>query len=272
MLLKPSDPAFRPRYVDMLFMSTSALMVSGLAAVEMENLSSAQIVVLTLLMFHGGKVFVTLLGLLLGRGKQDEAGSSAGRVDSACIELESFDPSQNTIDRIESGISPAAAVCDERSVRSPGYVVSGYVANFHLLGTSLLLACFAGVSRERLSYLVIVLLLMIAQVLGGNTLFPLFLRWVIRALKKLTGRDEFKCMLKSTVGAQLSPLLHKSQTLMLMDFLVQFEEILSAIRVDDCTTCARRSGVDWNGAMFDGLTSVEKLVSALFVAVNSRRW
>ncbi|RWW66260.1 hypothetical protein BHE74_00026379 [Ensete ventricosum] len=46
----------------------------------------------------------------------------------------------------------------------------------------------------------VVLLLMIAQVLGGNTLFALFLRWVMRALKKLTGRDEFKCMLKSTVG------------------------------------------------------------------------
>ncbi|RRT34278.1 hypothetical protein B296_00054720 [Ensete ventricosum] len=50
----------------------------------------------------------------------------------------------------------------------------------------------------------VVLLLMIAQVLGGNTLFALFLRWVMRALKKLTGRDEFKCMLKSTVGRKMT--------------------------------------------------------------------
>ncbi|KAJ8471622.1 hypothetical protein OPV22_025965 [Ensete ventricosum] len=47
----------------------------------------------------------------------------------------------------------------------------------------------------------VVLLLMTPQVLGGNTLFALFLRWVMRALKKLTGRDEFKCMLKSTVSS-----------------------------------------------------------------------
>ncbi|CAL9061780.1 unnamed protein product [Musa banksii] len=186
----------------MLFMPTSALTVSGLAAVEMENLSSAQIVVLSLLMFHGGKVFVTLLGLLFGRGKQDEPGSSAGRVDSACIELESVDPSQNTIDRIESGISPAAAGADESSVRSLGYVVSGYVAIFHLIGTSLLLGargilktkgidvflfCLSATvssfanggliaSNENMAIMnkdPVVLLLMIAQVLGGNTVFPL---------------------------------------------------------------------------------------------------
>ncbi|CAL9211780.1 unnamed protein product [Musa hybrid cultivar] len=186
----------------MLFMPTSALTVSGLAAVEMENLSGAQIVVLSLLMFHGGKVFVTLLGLLFGRGKQDEPGSSAGRVDSACIELESVDPSQNTIDRIESGISPAAAGGDESSVRSLGYVVSGYVAIFHLIGTSLLLGargilktkgidvflfCLSATvssfanggliaSNENMAIInkdPVVLLLMIAQVLGGNTVFPL---------------------------------------------------------------------------------------------------
>ncbi|RWW14080.1 hypothetical protein GW17_00022180 [Ensete ventricosum] len=177
MLLKPSDPAFWLWYVDMLFMPTSALTVSPLS-----------------------------------RWRTSPVLSRPYALDSW------------------------TAVGNESPVASPGYVVSGYVAIFHLLGTSLLLACFAGVSRARgmlqmkgndvflccLSATVssfanggliatnenlaifnkdpVVLLLMIAQVLGGNTLFALFLRWVMRALKKLTGRDEFKCMLKSTVG------------------------------------------------------------------------
>lgn len=194
-----------------------------------------------------------------------------------------------TIDRIESGISPAAAVGDESSVRSLGYAVSGYVAIFHLIGTSLLLrargilktkaidvflfclsatvSSFANggsiASNENMAIInkdPVVLLLMIAQVLGSNTLFPLFLRWVIRALKKLTRRDEFKCMLKSTVGAQLSPLLPKSQTSMLSLTVIG---LMTALLVLFCA-------VDWNGAVFDGLNSVERLVSALFVAVNFR--
>nr|TKW22839.1 hypothetical protein SEVIR_4G254201v2 [Setaria viridis] len=63
--LKPSNPEFSPQYLDMLFLSTSALTVSGLSTVTMEDLSSSQIVVLTLLMFAGGEVFVSFLGLML---------------------------------------------------------------------------------------------------------------------------------------------------------------------------------------------------------------
>ncbi|KAG1364524.1 hypothetical protein COCNU_11G013510 [Cocos nucifera] len=99
MILKPSNPAFGPRYVDMLFMSTSAVTVSGLGSVEMENFSSSQIVVLTLLMLLGGEVFVGLLGLLLRKddryGNPDTADDN--RVDLVNAQLNSMDPS------IESG-------------------------------------------------------------------------------------------------------------------------------------------------------------------------
>jgi hypothetical protein len=63
MVLKPADPDFKPRFLDMFFLSTSSLTVSGLATVSMERLSSSQIVVTTLLMLVGGEIFVSMLSV-----------------------------------------------------------------------------------------------------------------------------------------------------------------------------------------------------------------
>ncbi|WOL08543.1 cation transporter HKT2-like [Canna indica] len=293
-LLKPSNAAFSPRYVDMLFMSTSALTVSGLGTVEMENLSSSQIVVLMLLMFLGGEVFISLLALLFRRAKQGQTESSG----AIGVELEAVNANESSIGRIESGIHFDSAAEDLRPVhvRLLGYVMSSYVAVFHVFGTSLLLAYFAGVPRARgilktkginvflfcLSTTVssfanggliatnenmaifnrdpVVLLLVILQVLAGNTLFPLFLSWTIWGLKKLTKRKEFDDMLKSSGEAQLRPLLPRSRTSALS---LSALGLLTALLVLFCA-------MDWDGKVFDGLTSVEKLVSALFIAANAR--
>ncbi|RRT71387.1 hypothetical protein B296_00019678, partial [Ensete ventricosum] len=301
-LLKPSDHSFSPSYVDMLFMSTSALTVSGLGTVETERLSSAQLAVLTLLMFVGGEVFVTLLGLLLRRtSENDKREASAVRVDAVSVELEAADPSRVvTIDSIEPA-DGSVAMAEEKDLRSScirwlRYIVSSYIATFHLFGTSLLLVYIYRVSHARdilrkkginvflfsLSTTVssfanggliatnenmaafnrdpTMLLLMIAQVLAGNLLFPLFLRLAIWTLKRITKREEFRHMLKSTSETRFSPLLPGKQTSYLSLTVVG---LMTALLVMFCS-------MDWNGAVFDGLNSFEKIVAALFMAVNSR--
>ncbi|RWW58833.1 hypothetical protein BHE74_00034264 [Ensete ventricosum] len=301
-LLKPSDHSFSPSYVDMLFMSTSALTVSGLGTVETERLSSAQLAVLTLLMFVGGEAFVTLLGLLLRRtSENDKREASAVRVDAVSVELEAADPSRVvTIDSIEPA-DGSVAMAEEKDLRSScirwlRYIVSSYIATFHLFGTSLLLVYIYRVSHARdilrkkginvflfsLSTTVssfanggliatnenmaafnrdpTMLLLMIAQVLAGNLLFPLFLRLAIWTLKRITKREEFRHMLKSTSETRFSPLLPGKQTSYLSLTVVG---LMTALLVMFCS-------MDWNGAVFDGLNSFEKIVAALFMAVNSR--
>ncbi|XP_009406676.2 cation transporter HKT2;2 [Musa acuminata AAA Group] len=301
-LLKPSDPSFSPSYVDMLFMSTSALTVSGLGTVETERLSSAQIAVLTLLMFVGGEVFVTLLGLLLRRtSEHDKREASAVGVDAVRSELEPVASSRVvTIDSIEP-VDGSAAMAEEKDLRLScvrwlRYIVSSYIFTFHLFGTSLLLIYIYRVSNARdilrkkginvflfsLSTTVssfanggliatnenmaafnrnpTMLLLMIAQVLAGNLLFPLFLRLVIWTLKKITKREEFRHMLKSTSETRFSPLLPEKQTCFLSLTVVG---LMTALLVLFCS-------MDWDGAVFDGLTSFEKIVSAFFIAANSR--
>ena len=70
MALRPSNPNYSPRHVDMFFLSTSAVTVTGLAPVKMEGLSSSQILVLTILMFLGSEMFVSLVLFMSGASKK----------------------------------------------------------------------------------------------------------------------------------------------------------------------------------------------------------
>ncbi|XP_019707820.1 cation transporter HKT2;2 isoform X2 [Elaeis guineensis] len=306
MILKPSNPAFSPRYVDMLFMSTSAVTVTGLGTVEMENFSSSQIVVLTLLMFLGGEVFVCLLGLLLR--KDDPHGinpdTADNRVDPVVAELNPMDPS-NTIDGIELGptiVGPDTSLSDGGkdlridSVRYLGFVVLVYVLLIHAIGSLLILLYIASVSSARdvlkvksihiflFSWSATVssfanggliptnenmaifnvnpglLLLMIPQILAGNTLFPLFLRSVIWALRRCSKAAEFEYLLKHSRDIRFDHLLPNLRAAFLS------LTVLSFIAVMVVLSCS----LDWNSAVFDGLDSYQKIVSALFMAVNTR--
>ncbi|XP_073006560.1 cation transporter HKT2;1-like [Typha latifolia] len=294
MILKPSnheEPS--PRYVDMLFMSMSALTVSGLGTIEMENLSSSQIVVLTLLMLVGGEVFVSLMGLLLRRGKSNRAELADSRVDSV-----------GTIDHIESGLdvvvldgsSHGSKDLRHRCVQYLGLVVLGYILLILVAGSVFVLLYVTLVSSSRdvlkrkgihvvlFSISVTVssfanggliptnenmaifgknsglLLLLIPQILAGNTLFPLFLRLVIWALRRITKAEEFKYMLANTREIKFSHLHPNLRTTFLLLTVIGFI----------AATVALFCSMDWNSAVFDGLNSYQKIVSALFMAANTR--
>ncbi|XP_008798150.2 cation transporter HKT1-like [Phoenix dactylifera] len=303
MVLKPDNPAFGPRYVDMLFMSVSALTVSGLGTVEMENFSSSQIVVLALLMFLGGDVLVCLLGLLFRRSRHDNRPeiTSSRRVDSIGIELDSMKPS-NTLDNIELGRDVSGTPIDDGKdlmsscIRYLGSAVLCFVIVFHVVGclaiflyiilvssardvlkrkgiNNFLFSIFTTISSFANGGLIStnenmlifnnnpgLYLIIIPQILGGNLLFPLCLRLVIWALRRLTKAVEFEYMLKNPSEIQFGHLRPDLQTLFLSLTCIGFIAAMVAL------FCS----MDWTSAVFQGLNSYEKLVSALFMAVNSR--
>ncbi|XP_062227729.1 cation transporter HKT2;2-like [Phragmites australis] len=305
--LKPSNPDFRPRYIDMLFLSTSALTVSGLSTVKMEDLSSSQIVVLTLLMFVGGEIFVSFLGLMLLRPNHQDKPDPAGnnKVSSVAVKLESIEPTRAAIICEELQVEEAVHVTPSlnrndlkknRSVRYLGLIVFGYLAVIHVLGFLLVFLYITHVPTARATLIkkginvalfsasvtvssfangglvptnenvaifsknAGLLLLLTGQVLAGNTLFPLFLRLLVWFLGRVTKLKGLEFMIRNPTELQFPHLLPKLPTAFLSSTVVGLAAAAAAL------FCA----VDWSSSVFDGLSSYQKIVNALFMAVNAR--
>ncbi|KAG8074738.1 hypothetical protein GUJ93_ZPchr0006g43015 [Zizania palustris] len=304
--LKPSNPEFKPGYIDMLYMSTSAMTVSGLSAVEMEVLSSSQIVVLTLLMFAGGEVFVSLLGLMLRLDHQESPELSVDRVSSVPIELDRIDSASTVISYEELQLEaptqeiPSSISNDLKSTKHLKwclrFVVFGYIAVIHVVGFLLVLWYITRVSSAKaplkkkginialFSFSVTVsafangglvptnenmtifsknpglLLLFIGQILAGNTLYPLFLSLLIWFLGKVTKLTALKLMIKNPEELQYGCFLPKLPTAYLASTVIGLMASLVTLF----------SAVDWNSLVFDGLSSYQKIINALFMAVNTR--
>lgn len=312
MTLKPSKPSFSPRYVDMLYMSASALTVSGLNSVELENFSSSQIVVLTLLMLLGGEAFTSMLSLLFRKLKYNKPENTESRIDANDIELEPRDIPVNTITHVEAGQNIAVIVSSDNCSSSSSssidkdkkynliryllFIVFSYIFLIHVSGSIFILLYVSLVSSARdvlngrgipkilFSISVTVssfanagliptnenmvifkknpglLLIIIPQILAGNTLFPVFLRLILWALKKITRRERFSYIMRNSKRVNYSGLMSNKLTVCLAMTVISL--IVAQVTL--------YWAMDWNSAVFDGLTSYQKIVNALFMAVNSR--
>ncbi|KAK8455980.1 hypothetical protein SEVIR_4G254400v4 [Setaria viridis] len=302
-LLKPSSPGYRPRYVDVFFMSTSAATVTGLATVKMEDLSSSQVVVLTILMLLGSEMFVSLLGLVLESRKRRRRGRDpdhGGRVRSVVTvsdesNLEAANPSASSGDHKESCLGSLALV------------MLVYMAMVLVLGSVLVFVYVAGVPSARdvlarkgisaalFSAVVTVssftnggllptnesmavfaanrglLLLLAGQILAGNTLLPVILRpaiWATRRLERVfAGRhgseeEGLESMTKDAVAAGFGHLL-----------LPGLQTVFLAVTVVAvaAATATLLCCLNWDSAVFAGITAGEKVTNALFMAVNVRQ-
>nr|CAB3471342.1 unnamed protein product [Digitaria exilis] len=298
----------------MFFMSTSAATVTGLATVKMEDLSSSQIVVLTLLMLSGSEMFVSFLGLLQSSRKRTRHDPDHGaRVRSVVVTISG----EANLEQSNTNPTSSSASSDDHNddegggaLRSLALVVLTYMATILVVGSLLVFVSVAGVpsSRDVLTSKGIdaalfsasvtvssftnggllptnegmavfatnrgLLLLLAGQILAGNTLLPVFLRLVIWATRGIArvftsrrGSDEDEglhdeSMAKDAMAAGFGHLLLPGlQTVLLAATVVA---VAAAVVVLFCC-------LNWNSDVFAGLTAGEKVINAVFMAVNVRQ-
>ncbi|XP_043715523.1 sodium transporter HKT1 [Telopea speciosissima] len=291
--LKPrSTESFRPNDLDMFFMSVSASTVSSMSTVEMEVFSNTQLIVLTILMGLGGEVFVSMLGLpwFYSNFKKQETQKKSDSVGTH--HQSSF--------KIELGLVDDTLVSEDlrySSIRYLGCVVWAYFLVIHIVGSVLISMYLSYVPSARnvlenkglhiVTFSVFttvstftncgfiptnenmvvfskhsgLLLLLIPQVLLGNTLYPPCLRFLIWVLGRFTNRVELNYLLmmnSNDIGYNhLLPFMHSCLLVVTVFGFIVVQFILFCC-------------MEWNSEALMGLNSYQKLVAALFQSVNSR--
>lgn len=99
----PRTDSIKPRSLDLFFTSVSATTLSGLAVIEMEILSNSQLVVLIIVMFISGEVFVSMVGLQFVKSKLKKLAKTDCMVDSVISYPSSPSPT-NLVEQIELGL------------------------------------------------------------------------------------------------------------------------------------------------------------------------
>ncbi|XP_030522394.1 sodium transporter HKT1-like isoform X2 [Rhodamnia argentea] len=295
--LKPRTSSFSPRDLDLFFTAVSSATVSSMSTVEMEVFSNAQLVVMTVLMFVGGEVFTSLIGLHFRMSKLRWLIKTEEKVTSVDTNLCPSKPTNVIVDHIELG---AVADSDSRKPQVEPqflcFVVLGYLLGVHVLGVAAVSLYMTLVSSARdvlkkkglkmMTFSVFttvstftncgfvptnenmivfsknsgLLLILIPQVLLGNTLFPPALRLTLWLMGRFSRRAEIEGLLSSTgeVGYKhLLPSLHSSLLVV---------TVLGFIGVQFIMFCSMQR----DSESLSGLSSYEKIVGVLFQCVNTR--
>ncbi|KAK7829545.1 sodium transporter HKT1 [Quercus suber] len=313
MVSKPRTAWFRPMDFDMFFMSVSATTVSSMSTIEMEVFSHTQLIIMTILMFVGGEVFTSFLGLQFARSKFLKNCPSSDQNSVTLVNLNHNVPKcTNPDNQIELDLEkekPETNTLDDNgnkclgfdslkysSIKFLGYVVLGYLFVVHLIGSTLVSLYVRLVPSARkvlkdkgletLTFSVFttvstftncgfvptnenmivfkknsgLLLLLIPQILMGNTLYPPCLLFMIWVLKKTTEREEFRYILMNYGDMGYGHLLSGPHALLLAMTVFGF------ILIQFLLLCS----MEWSSQVMDGLNSYQKIVGSLFQTVNSR--
>nr|XP_043629827.1 sodium transporter HKT1-like [Erigeron canadensis] len=290
--------SFKPKDIDLFFTTVSALTVSSMSTVDMEVFSNNQLILLMFLMFMGGEIFVSMVGLHFRKFKH--------RVTDFCSNND-FDSTAEC--SIELGITPNDNkyfpnnksldnnYLMHKAIKSLGYVVLCYILVVHFIGFILVYIYISftpsardilinkGLNRHIFSLFTIVstfancgfvptnenmtifkknsglLLILIPQILLGSTLYPVVLRATLLVLTKITKRDEFGYMLKYSKEIGYGQLLSSVRTFYLA--ITVFGLILVQLAV----FCS----LEWHNIdVMEGLSNYEKMVGSFFQVVNTR--
>lgn len=304
--LKPRTE-FTPTNMDLFYTSVSAATVSSMSVVEMEVFSNTQLIVMTVLMFVGGEVFVSMIRLHLQALNFTGERCLDGKYDqSLASDPASHGPGQIELNVVTvpggSGPDPINRFSSKpylkyESIKFLGSVVLVYLLAVQILGTASVLIYFALVSSaenvlrnkgiKTLTFAIFVivstfascgfvptnenmvvfrknsglLLILIPQILLGNTLFPSALRLVLWILGVKFNRVEAKYLLKGS-GRELGfgHLLPRLQSFMIAATALGF--ILVG--------CVLFGALEWNAAGLEGMDGYEKVVAILFECANAR--
>ncbi|XP_060171159.1 sodium transporter HKT1-like [Lycium barbarum] len=310
-ILKPrsSTSDFTPRKLDLYFTSASAVTVSSMSTVEMEVFSNSQLILITFLMFVGGEVFISIVGLYLIRPKF-KPWRKDRKIESVLSNTTSSSPrNSNFIEDIELDIVviPDSPFQDDfvssdtqnlkyQCIKFLGVVTLVYLLAIHIIGASSVLVYLACVSSAKdvlrnkglntftFAIFTIVstfascgfvptnenmmvfsknsglLLILIPQVLFGNTLYPTCLRLSIWFLGKFFKKREAKYLLKRSREIGHLHLLPSQNSKLLVATVFGF------IVVQVILFCS----LEWNSSVLNGLNSYQKVVGSLFQVVNAR--
>ncbi|KAI6691452.1 hypothetical protein NL676_028280 [Syzygium grande] len=274
--LRPRSDSFRPRDLDLFFTSVSSATVSSMSTVEMEVFSNSQLVVMTVLMFVGGEVFTSLAGLHFGKSKLWSRINTEEKERVAVVNthLCPSNPANDTVNHIELGyllgvhvlgvaavllyvtlVSSARGVLKKKDLQVTTFSIFTTVSTFASCGfvpTNENMMVFSKNSG--------LLLILIPQVLLGNTLFPSALWLMIWLVGRFSKKAEIEYLLSSPgeVGYKhLLPSLYSSLLAV---------TVLGFIGVQFIVFCS----MQWGSESLDGLSSYEKIVGVLFQCVNTR--
>ncbi|GAB4853539.1 hypothetical protein Ancab_017730 [Ancistrocladus abbreviatus] len=295
---------FRPHDLDLFFTSVSASTVSSMSTVEMEVFSNAQLLILTLLMFLGGEVFISMLGLQFRRFKLKKPQTSSPTLDQIELPITNQKPSTNVTELplslggqiYYSGNNNNNNNQKYNSIRSLCSVVLAYLLVNLVIGSSLVSLYITlipsasrvlhkkGIPIQIFSVFTTVstftncgftpnnenmmvfkhnsglLLILIPQILLGNTLYPFCLRMVIWILERLNKRVEYGFILRNYdelgYGSLMSS-MHSPLLAMTAVGLMLLQAVLFCM-------------MEWSSKAMEGLNSYQKLVGSLFQAANSR--
>ncbi|KAL4035991.1 hypothetical protein IC575_004705 [Cucumis melo] len=279
-----------PSDLNLFFTSVSAVSVSSMSVVEMEVFSNFQLLIITTLMFLGGEVFVSAVGFQLSRRfKYLNEKNHVGSVRS--IEMGSGTSSSTMVTIDELGISKSCS-------KLLGHTIIGYLLGTNILGSFFIFVYILVVPHAKqvleskgINYLTFsifstistftncgfiptnenmiafnnnsgLLLILIPQVLLGGCLYPVGLRLVIMAAAKVTGKKEWRYILKNDSEMGYSHLLSGLRC----GFLVV--TVAGFIVFQLIIFCS----LEWNnsGGIWDGLNPYQKFVASLFQVINSR--
>ncbi|XP_040379495.1 probable cation transporter HKT7 [Oryza brachyantha] len=306
--LKVRDPGRAPRGVDRFFTAVSAATVSSMSTVEMEVFSNGQLVVLTVLMFIGGEVFISLVELASKWSKMRRQRIYKSRRVESHGEIALQAPAIADVENPASMITSTTTTEDatgttdantlrHNAVRALFYIVLAILVVVHVLGAVAVAAyvyaspgarrTLRGKSLNLWTFAVFTTvstfsncgfmptnenmavfkrdaplqLLLVPQALVGNTLFPPLLAACVRAAAAATRREELLELIRkgSVVVAGYYHLLPARRCWMLAATVTAFLAAQVAL------VC----GMEWGGTL-QGMSPWEKVVNALFLAVNSR--
>ncbi|KAK8482719.1 hypothetical protein V6N13_004425 [Hibiscus sabdariffa] len=289
--LKPRTDSFKPRNLDLFFTSVSAITVSSMSTVEMEVFSDSQLVVITILMFLGGEVFTSMAALFL-RNLKPKLRRFGGKVGNHSLDggIDAGIPITNT--------KPETLREEDQSIKFLSFVVLGYLVAVNLIGVAVVSLYLAFVSSagsilknkglKLLTFSVFtvvssftncgfvptnenmvvfrknpgLLLMIIPQILLGNTLFPPCLRfsiWVLgKLVKKVGGNSDY--LLKNTGEIGYPHLLPSRRSFCLVATVLGFLVAPVVLFL----------AMEWNSESLNGMNSFEKIVGVLFQSVNAR--
>uniref|UniRef100_A0A0D9W964 HKT11 transporter n=1 Tax=Leersia perrieri TaxID=77586 RepID=A0A0D9W964_9ORYZ len=249
--LKNLKPQGKPgtNDLDLMFTSVSALTVSSMATIEMEDLSDRQLWVLILLMLLGGEVFISMLGLYFNNADVNRNENRQRSLRSISMDIESNSPANN-------GDHNARGVLKSKEINMYTFCIFEEVSSFVNCGFTPL---NSNMQPFRKNW--VLLLLVIPQILAGNTLFSPLLRLSVWILGKISTKEEYAYILQHPEKTGYKH-LHVQRKSVYMVLSVTGLALLQVMFI-----CS----FEWNSKTVEGMHWLQKLVGSLFQSVNTRQ-